>query len=176
MLPATVDPTRGNIVTSYEGAPPEQALAAAVVLRALEDLGSSDETERFEAHEWFLQRRGPWAASRRFWLTLAGLDEEQVHDFLTRHLDPPERPEKSWTYMEIFDILPTDRPFTYQSEVHRTTLHVSQFQTRIANLIKVGAVVRLEPGVFCVAGSEQVCREHLARVKKDALEDLFDDA
>lgn len=164
------DPTTGNIQTSYgERTTPEQALAAAVVLRAIEDLGSKDETERFEAAEFLLQPRGPWAESRRFFFGVIGVDDEVVREYYAAHLEPPERPDKAWTYEEVLDMLPRDEAFTYRSHVHRTTLTANQFQNRINHLLTLGHLVRLEPGLFCVPEFVETYWER----RRDAIEDLL---
>ncbi|MBF9030635.1 hypothetical protein HKCCE3408_09525 [Rhodobacterales bacterium HKCCE3408] len=76
---------------------PEQHLAFAVVMQAIEELNSSDERVKFEAHEFFLQPSGPWADMRRFYFDALDLNDDYVHASLTARLDPPERPHKKWT-------------------------------------------------------------------------------
>lgn len=159
MTPTTADPARHNITTSYDdGVAPEQALAVAVILQAIHDLGSSDELVRFEAHEFFLQPKGPWAEMRQFYFSAVQLDDEWLHEHLARRLDPPERPDKKWTYEEVLEILPRDRAFTCPAECKRTTLHPSQINVRVQHLIRHGHVVRLQPGLFCVTEFEEQWR------------------
>lgn len=72
-----------HVPTSYtEGTTPEQALAVAVILQAISDLQSKDEQERFEAHEFFLQPKGPWADMRRFYFQAVRLDDDWLHAHL----------------------------------------------------------------------------------------------
>lgn len=169
MLPATVDPTRGNIVTSYdEGTSPEQALAAAVIMRAIEDLESTDEIVRFEAHEFFLQPKGPWAEMRQFYFSAVNLDDEWLREHLAERLDPPERPDRRWSYEDVYEILPRDRLFNCRDEARKTTLHTSQFNTRIQHLVRAGLVARIEAGVFCVAEFEPEYRAEQQRLKDEA--------
>jgi hypothetical protein len=159
MLPATVDPTRQNVTTSYgEATTPEQALAVAVILQAVSDLTSKDEQERFEAHEFFLQPKGSWAYWRRFYFQAVNLDDEWLRQHLEHRLTPPERPDRKWTYQEVLEILPRDRAFTSADEAKNTSLHPTQFNTRIQFLIRAGDVVRLEPGLFCVTEFEDQYR------------------
>jgi DNA-binding MarR family transcriptional regulator len=132
---------------------PEKALAFAVVLQAIEDLGSQDEITRFEAHEFFLQPDGPWADMRRFYFSALDIDDGAAYEHLTARLDPPERPNKKWTFSEVYEILPPDRLFTPNEIADITPLHVSQMSGRITRLVKEGLVVRIAPGLFCRADS-----------------------
>lgn len=165
---------RDFIQTSYgEGTTPEQALAAAVILRAVEDLTSKDEQDRWEAAEFFFQPRGPWADMRRFYFDAIGVDGEVVHQHFAATLEPPERPDKVWNAEEVLDILPRDAAFSYRSHVHRTTLTAPQFQNRINHLITLGHLVRLVPGLFCVPEFATTYWEQRKQAELDAIDELL---
>ena len=164
MLPETVDPTRQKLRTSYgHRTTPEQALAVAVILQAVEDLGSEDETERFEAHEFFLQPKGPWAEMRRFYFQAVSLDEEWLHAHFAARLEPPERPDKKWTFLEIGEVLPTNRAFTAADLCSLTGLVSSQVASRLQHLRRHGRLVTLAHGVYCVPEFEATWRSEQAK-------------
>ena len=171
MLPAV--PERGNHQTSFDdGVTPEQALAVAVIFQAIADLQSSDELVRFEAHEFFLQPKGPWADMRKFYFAAVDLDDEWLREHLEHRLEPPERPNKKWSYFEVAEIVPTDRAFTSTELARRTSLHTSQMSTRLNILVKQGALVRLDPGTYCVPGIEEAYRHRVVDTTKELPDDL----
>jgi len=152
-----------HVPTSYtEGTTPEQALAVAVILQAISDLQSKDEQERFEAHEFFLQPKGPWADMRRFYFQAVRLDDEWLHEHLSARLEPPERPDKKWSYHEIGDALPTDRSFTSGDLAKITGLPTGKLTSKLQILREQGRVVRLEVGRYCVPEYEDTWRARQA--------------
>jgi hypothetical protein len=133
------------------GNAPERALFSAIVLQAVDDLSVSDETVRWEAHEFFMQPRGGWADSRRFFFDALGLDERKVLAKLASRLSPPERPkqpEVRQTYDVLYHDLPR-HPFSI-SDLGRT---LRRGYAQLRNLVQMmedkGLVVRMARGVFC---------------------------
>lgn len=137
---------------------PEQQLALAVILTAIEDLQSSDEIDRWEAHEFFLQPKGEWADMRRFYFDVVGVDHEKVHAHLVATLEPPERPDRKWTYEEIGDHLPRDRVFRTHYICDLTGLNHEQVHSRLQHLKRVGRVVQVDRGVYCHPDHEAAWR------------------
>ena len=79
----------------------EVQLAAAVLLRALADAGSRNTDhpaggngglEEAEALSFLTEPGGEWAASRRFWCTMAGIDANAFHEAFTRASEPAQQP------------------------------------------------------------------------------------
>ena len=126
---------------------PEQDLCFAVVRQAVEDLESSDEEACFEAHEFLFQKRGGWADMRRMYFSLIGLDEDSVQEHLAPHYDPPERPDKKWTMMEVYDVLPKGT-FKPMDIVPRTTLRYASMMGRFQHLMSMGLIRRVDRGTF----------------------------
>lgn len=138
---------------------PEQELALAVVLRAVEDLDCSDEQERFEAHEFFLQPKGPWADMRRFYFALLGLEDEWLHEHLTARLTAPERPERKWSFEEIYAFLPRNRAVTTDELAKLTGLMPGQVINRLTPLRQKGLIVSPRKTLWVVAEFEAEWRE-----------------
>lgn len=130
------------------GKAPEQSLLAAVVLQAVEDLDSTDELARWEAHEFFLQPHGGWADMRRFYFGALGLDEGKVLEKLRPRLAPPERPERRLTFDTLFDALPKV-PFSALSIAKKTRRGYTQIRGLLQTLEQKSLVVRTGRGVFC---------------------------
>lgn len=151
---AAVDLTRLNHMTSYDGLPPEQSLAAAVIIQAIHDLESRNEVARFEAHEFFLQESGPWADMRRFYFQAIQIDEAVVHEAFKQRLDPPERPEKKCTAQEVAAATPRNRTFKAKEMQRLTGLSYLQMGSRIQALMNAGEIVRVERGIYCHASYE----------------------
>ena len=130
-------------------ATPEEELIFAVVIQAVDDLQSSDEQARFEAHEFFLQQRGGWADMRRFYFDLLGLDAQRVLDALkTRLTDPPERPGKTFASADdLIPLLPFGE-FKAMDLADITGLRYSQLGARMQMLQKKGVIRRISRGVF----------------------------
>lgn len=100
----------------FDGAhSPEHGLFAAIVKQAVDDLSSNEEEAVYEANQFFQQRTGGWAKSRRFYFDLLGLDEGVVLAHLKPLLSMPERPNKKWTSDEIYGI---QRKRDHQSHVN----------------------------------------------------------
>ena len=110
-------------------ASPEQELCFAVVKLAIEDLESPDEEARYEAHEFMFQKYGGWANMRRMYFDLLGLDEEPVQAKLAHLCDPPERPEKKWTQMEVYEVMPV-HPVKAKDIANVVGLRYSQITAR----------------------------------------------
>lgn len=159
-IPQTRNGRLGNVPTSWgEGTTPEQALAVAVILTAIQDLQSNDEQDRWEAHEFFLQPKGPWAEMRRFYFQAVNLDDVWLQQYLSARLNPPERPYRKWTYMSLLDVLPTDRTFTAADVCELTDLNLPQVNSKMQSLKNHGHVVRLDHGVYCVPAFEARWRQ-----------------
>lgn len=128
-------------------ATPELGLHLAIVLQVIEDLTSSDERVCFDAHEFLLQPRGPWAESRRLYFGLLGLDEESVVQALRGRLNPPERPSKKWTSMEVYAVLP---PYAFKAmDISAIVgLRYSQITARLHHLRGVGLLKCVDRGIF----------------------------
>lgn len=127
---------------------PERALLAAVVLQAVMDLDDLDETVRFEAHEFFLQRRGGWADQRRFFFDALGLDEGKVLAELETRFAPPERPKVRLTYDVLHRDLPRV-PFSALSIAKKTRRGYTQIRGFLQTMEDKGLVVRTGRGEFC---------------------------
>jgi hypothetical protein len=134
------------------GNAPERALLAAIVLQAVTDLNDPDETVRFEAHEFFLQRRGGWADMRKFYFDALGFDERRVLASLGPRLSPPERPEVRLTYDVLYRELPRV-PFTISDLIRKHRRGYSQLRGLIQTCEDKGIVVRTGHGAFCRADS-----------------------
>lgn len=165
--PLSLAPSRngrqGNTPTSYgEGTTPEQALAVAVIMQAIQDLQSKDEQDRFEAHEFFLQPKGPWADMRRFYFQAVSLDDDWLHEHLDRRLEPPERPERKWSYHELAEVLPTDRVFRAGDLQKITDLPTGKITSKLQILMTQDRVVRVGQGVYCVPEFEAIWRARQA--------------
>lgn len=130
------------------GNAPERALLAAIVLQAVTDLDDTDETVRYEAHEFFLQPRGGWADQRRFFFDALGLDEGKVLAALAPRLAPPERPEVRLTYDVLHRDLPRV-PFSALSIAKKTRRGYTQIRGLLQTMEDKGLVVRTGRGVFC---------------------------
>jgi len=128
-------------------ASPEQELCFAVVKLAIEDLTSSDEQACFEAHEFMFQKHGGWADMRRMYFDQLGLDEESVQAKLAHLCDPPERPEKAWTMLEVYEVLP-ETPFKAADIGNVVGLRYSQMTARFQHLMRMGLLTRLDRGLF----------------------------
>lgn len=128
-------------------ATPEQELCFAVVKLAVEDLKSSNEEDRYEAHEFLFQKRGGWADMRRMYFALIGLDEDSVQERLAPHYDPPERPEKKWSQMDVYEVLP-EGEFTAITVANVVGLRYSQISTRFQHLMQMGLIIRVGRGLF----------------------------
>lgn len=136
--------------TRFKTATPELELIFAVVRQSVEDLTSSDEEARWEAHEFWMQPKGPWAESRRLYLTLLGLDEGRILHALRDRLDPPERPErkqKKWTMLEVYEIMP-EGAFKAKEIADIVGMRYSQMTGRFQHLLSMGKIVRVDRGVF----------------------------
>jgi hypothetical protein len=129
---------------------PSRALLAAVVLQAVDDLTASDETVRWEAHEFFLQPRGGWAEMRRFYFDALGLDEGKVLASLAPRLSAPERPEKKWTADDLLALLPKEQ-FAARAMMRQTRCGYSQVRGWLETLKMRGLVVQTGRGQFCRA-------------------------
>jgi len=137
---------------------PEQDLILAVVKTAVDDLTSTDEFERFEAFQFFLQEKGSWADSRREYFSLIGLDEESVlHALRDKLLDPPEKPSKNWTMYELYDVLPST-PFKASDLRDKVDLRYMQMAGRLHHLMASGHIVRLNRGKFIRADCHDAWR------------------
>lgn len=143
---------------------PEQELAFAVIMQAIEDLESSDEQLRWEAHEFFLQPKGPSAEMRAFFFEAVGLDHEAVYQALTGKLEPPERPMRKWTFDEIGDYMPRDRAFRAGDICDLTGLRHDQVHSRLQHLKRLGRVVQLDRGVYCHPDYEATWRAENVRL------------
>ncbi|WFE74253.1 helix-turn-helix domain-containing protein [Roseinatronobacter sp. S2] len=137
----------------------EVGLLVAVLQRAIDDLGDPDDVVAFEAHEFFLQPRGPWAQSRRDLLDALGLDEEAVLTRLRpRFRNPaPERPFKrdeasgsSW--LAILDAMPHDDVTTSMQLARHLKLSSCVVNARLHHLKDKGLVRRVRRGEWCRAG------------------------
>lgn len=132
---------RGAMVT------PESALLSAIILKAVEDLTSNDDTVRFEAHEFFLQKKGPWADSRRHLFDAAGLDEEAVCNTLSRKLTPPEKPVRKWSSDDIYESMP-DHPVEARDLLRSLGVRTALVTSRLQHLVKRGLVMRVGIGQY----------------------------
>lgn len=132
------------------GQNPERALFSAIVLQAIEDLNSNDETACYEAHQFFMAQAGGWADMRKFYFDALGLDEGKVLASLAPRLSPPERPEARLTYDVLFRDLPRV-PFSI-SDLGRTHRRgYAQLRGLIQTCEDKGLVVRTGRGAFCRA-------------------------
>ena len=128
-------------------ASPEQELCFAVVKLAIEDLQSPDEEACYEAHEFMFQKHGGWAEMRRMYFSLIDLDEESVQAKLAHLCDPPERPEKKWTQMEVYQVMPV-HPVKAKDIGNIVGLRYSQITARFQHLMRMGLIIRLDRGLF----------------------------
>lgn len=132
----------------FDGAhSPEHGLFAAIVKQAVDDLSSNEEEAVYEANEFFQQRTGGWAKTRRFYFSLLGLDEEAVLLRLKPLLSTPERPNKRWSADEVYDILPR-REFKGKEIANHTSISYSKITARLQHLMTQGKIVRVDRGVF----------------------------
>jgi hypothetical protein len=148
--PTTVWPRKTN---------PSHELLIAVMVQAVEDLGSADEMTAWEAHEFWLQERGAWAESRAFFLGALGLNEDAVRRGLRGKLQnpPPERPERfserPSNYRRILSAIPADETVTASQVAARLDLHPSDVAPKLHWLRARGDLIRIRRGVFARADS-----------------------
>ena len=140
--------TPRNANQGQGGNDPCRALLAAVVLQAVDDLSASDETIRWEAHEFFLQPHGGWADMRRFLFDALALNEGKVLASLASRLSPPERPDKRLVADDLFALLPNE-PFSTRAMMRLTRCGYSQVRGWIESLKVRGVVVQIGRGQFC---------------------------
>ena len=148
---------------------PEHLLWTDVVTQAIRDLKSRDEVERYEAHEFFMQPKGPWAESRRHIFRLLDIDDEAFRGLLQRAKrlptdlsEMPERPTslthdgfipvagagtKAWTAEQVARILP-DGQFKVGELRERTRLDYTILASRLHSLKKQGVVIACGDGYF----------------------------
>lgn len=129
-------------------ATPEIDLISAVVALAVEDLDSTNETDRYESFQFFLQEKGEWADTRRLYFSVLGIDEKRALFALRKKLrDPPERPNKKWTFHEVFDVLPTI-PFKGTDVAKVVGLRYGQITGRLQHLLNMELITRLDRGLY----------------------------
>ncbi len=136
-------------------ASPEQELLFAAVKLAIEDLQSNEEEVKYEAHQFLFQRSGGWADMRRHYFDLLGLDEESVQANIAHICDPPERPEKKWTMLEVYEVLP-GTPFNSKTIGNMVGLRYSQITARFQHLMRMELIVRVGRGMFIRADCLEV--------------------
>jgi len=153
-------PTRST-PTSLDNARPEQALCLAVILHALDDLNSKDEEARFEAKEFFMQPKGPWAESRRFFFSAVQIDDEWIREEVMKRYEPEERPDKQWTYLEIAETAPKDRSFTKQDVCDWTGLNRVEVNSRLQHCVQRGLLVKPTKGYWCKPEFAETAQQQL---------------
>lgn len=128
---------------------PEVELLTAVVQQAVEDLNSPDETARFEAHEFFLQRKGAWAEMRSFYIEALGIDETALLKALApRMTDPPEHPViKKNGWEDVYKKLP-ETPFTTLLASRICGVSTTTMSSRLQVLEYKGLIKRVGRGLF----------------------------
>lgn len=137
--------------------PPEIHLLFAILIQAIEDLESSDDKVRFEAHEFFLQPKGGWRDARDNLLTACGLDEEAVLLAIKDRIEdpPPERPQAIEMPSDVlFDRLPMEA-FSAGFISRKLGVRLSIVSARLTHLEKHGRVRRVDRGLFMRTDSEQ---------------------
>lgn len=130
--------------------PPEIHLLFAILIQAVEDLESSDEKVRFEAHEFFLQPKGGWREARDNLLTACGLDEEAVRLAIKDRLQdpPPENPSAvAYGTDKFYHCLPQEA-FTTKALSQKLKMHYPLVASRLQCLKRRGLVRSVDRGVF----------------------------
>ena len=81
------------------------------------------------------------------YFSMNGLDEEAVQARVAHLFDPPERPEKSWTQMDVYSVVP-ETPVKAKDIANVVGLRYSQITARFQHLMKMRLIIRLDRGLF----------------------------
>lgn len=136
---------------------PEYRLLLSVLSLAVEDLTSSDERIRWEAHEFFLQQKGSWADHRRFLLDALGIDEQAMLAAIEDRLAPlpPEKPEQPFITGSKVDQAIPYTPFTARQIADRIGCRsTATVATHLHRLKAKGIVRRLDRVTWIRADSD----------------------